>query len=248
MKTNEEKIKESYNPILHGIQGEVPVESAPLLNFITKHAGIIASCAIIFLLILGGMGIWNWHKTVKERAIRTEIAKIMLYKESENRYQALQNLLKTAPESSKFFIYMLLAQISHSNGNAELAADAYAKAASLNNEGALGIAAAIGNVSSLMEQSKYEQALTLIQELEKRFPSLKDSFYLQQLLADAAIKTGNKQLAMEIFRKLADASVMTNGIQAGTSLSPQAAYYKKRSEQIALELSDKGKQNSGNGQ
>lgn len=233
MKADENRAGENYNSLLDGIQGEVAAENAPLLNFITRYAGIIAGCAILLLLVLGGMGIWNWWSAKKDNELRMEISRILLQKNVDEQYGALAELAKDAPASVKFSIYMTMARIARSKGDSTLAAEAYANAANLDAEGALGLAAALGEVGSLMEQKKYDQALMRLKELEKRAPNVKNSLYLQQLMADAAVRTGDKQLAMEIFRKLAD-EVSRNGENGAAS--GQGAYYRQRSDQLTKEL------------
>lgn len=235
MKADANKTRENYNPLFGGIQEEVAAENAPLLNFITRYAGIIAACAILLLLVLAGMGIWNWWSAKKDNELRMEIARILLQKDINAQYGALEKLAKDAPASVKFSIYMTLAQLAREKGDFTLAAKAYANAANLDVKGSLGLAAALGEVGSLMEQKKYDEAITRIQELEKRAPNVKNSLYVQQLMADAALKAGNKQLAMEIFRKLADEVSLNN--ESG-SAQAQGAYYRKRSDQLTGELAN----------
>ncbi len=143
----------------------------------------------------------------------------------EAKDQALLNLAQKAPASTKLFIYLSLGQSAQENGNPVLAADAYARAAKLDNDGPLGLTAALGSVGSLMMQAEYQQALALLQELDKRLPAANNSQYLQQMLAEAAYRTGNKQLALETYRKL--------GEETGT---PQRAYFKKMADEIAGEI------------
>lgn len=242
MKTNENRTRENYNPLLEGIQGEVAAENAPLLDFITRYAGIIGGVAILFLLVLGAMGIWNWWNARQINELRMELSRIVLQKDIDAQYASLAKLANEAPASLKFSIYMNMARLARAKGDSALAAECYANAAAQDEKGSLGLAAALGEVGSLLEQGKYEEALTRLQELEKRAPNVKNSIYLQQIMADAALKTGNKQLAMEIFRKLA--GEVSEGSEAG-AVSGQGAYYRKRSEQLAGELAsgqDAGKE------
>ena len=134
-------------------------ENAPLLQFITKYAGVIAGIVLALLLILGGMAIWNWHKSGKEDEARAELARINMQLKGEAKDQALLNLAQKAPDSTKLFIYLSLGQSAQENGNPVLAADAYARAAKLDNDGPLGLTAALGSVGSLMMQAEYQQAL-----------------------------------------------------------------------------------------
>lgn len=216
------------NPLLQDLQAEVSAENAPILQFITKYAGLIAGIVLALLLVLGGMAIWNWHKSGKEDEARAELARINMQMKGEARDQALLNLAQNAPDSTKLFIYLSLGQSAQENGNPILAADAYAKAAKLDNDGPLGLTAALGSVGSLMMQAEYQQALALLQELDKRLPAANNSQYLQQMLAEAAYRTGNKQLAVETYRKL--------GEEAN---SPQGAYFKKMADEIAGEIAGK---------
>ena len=52
---------EETSPLFRDLQAEVSSESAPLLQFMLRHAGIIAGVVILFLLVLAGTGIWRWY-------------------------------------------------------------------------------------------------------------------------------------------------------------------------------------------
>lgn len=211
--------------LLDGIQGEVGAESAPLLNFITRHASLIAGVVLLLLLILGGMAIWNWYHKGKQEEARRELARINAELKSSDRDAALAKLAENAPDSVKLFIYMSLGQSAQENGNPILAADAYAKAAQLDGDGALGLTAALGSVGSLLMQAEYTQALALLQELEARLPESSRSVELRQMLAEAASKAGKKDLALKTYESLAK-EVKT----------PEAAYFKSRAEALAEEM------------
>ena len=71
------------NPLLQDLQAEVSAENAPLLQFITKYAGVIAGIVLALLLILGGMAIWNWNKSGKEDEARAELARINMQLKGE---------------------------------------------------------------------------------------------------------------------------------------------------------------------
>lgn len=222
MTTPQNNSNDASNPLLQGIQSEVSDENAPLLNFITRYAGIIAGVVLTLLLVLGGMAIWNWHKTGKQEEARAELARINMQFKGEARDKALLNLAQNAPDSTKLFIYMSLGQSAQENGNPVLAADAYARAAKLDGDGPLGLAAALGSVGSLMMQSEFKQAFALLQELDKRLPAANNSPYLQQMLAEAALRTDNRKMAENIYRKLSE-----------NSSTPQSAYFKKMADKIA---------------
>ena len=211
--------------LLDGISGEVSAESAPLLNFITRNASLIAGIVLALLLILGGMAVWNWYHKGKQEEARQELIRINAELKDADRDKALAKLAENAPDSVKLFIYMSLGQSAQENGNPVLAADAYAKAASLDGDGALGLTAALGSIGSLLMQAEYTQALALLQELEVKLPAASHSVELRQMLAEAAFRAGKKELAMQTYASLAK-EVKT----------PEAAYFKSRAEELEQEL------------
>lgn len=217
--------------LLGGIQGEVSAENAPLLQFITKNASFIAGFVLLILLVLGGMAVWNWYHGGKQEEARRELDRINMQLKGKDRDAALSKLAENAPKSTKLFIYMSLGQSAQENGDPILAADAYAKAAQLDGDGALGLTAALGSIGSLLMQAEYVQALALLQELEAKLPSASKSVAVQQMLAEAASKAGKLELAQQTYQKLAD-EVKT----------PEAAYFKSRAEALKAQLASKTEQ------
>lgn len=221
----EKKQEAGTGTLLDDIQGEVSAESAPLLQFITKHASLIASGVLLLLLALGAVAVWNWYHGSKQEEARRELDRINMQLKGKDKDAALNKLAENAPNSVKLFIYMSLGQSAQENNDPVLAADAYAKAASLDGDGALGLTAALGSVGSLLMQGKFPQALALLQELEKKLPDSRNSAALQQMLAEAASRAGQLELAQKTYQKLAE-EVKT----------PEAAYFHSRADAIANEL------------
>lgn len=211
--------------LLDGIQGEVSAENAPLLRFMTKHASALAGVVLVLLLVLGGMAVWNWYHGGKQEEARRELDRINMQLKGKDRDAALSKLAENAPDSVKLFIYMSLGQSAQENGDPALAADAYAKAASLDGDGALGLTAALGSVGSLLMQAQYPQALALLQELKKKLHGSGNLVPLQQMLAEAASKAGQLELAQKTYAALA----------AGAK-TPEAAYFHSRAEALAAQL------------
>lgn len=222
---DQKKAQDNSGTLLNGIQNEVSAENAPLLNFITKHASAIAGWVLTVLLIIGGLAIWNWYHGGKQDEARKELARINTQLKGADRDKALSSLAENAPESTKLFIYMSLGQSAQENGNPILAADAYAKAASLDGDGALGLTAALGSVGSLLMQAEYAQALALLEELDKKLPAASKSMEFRQMLAEAAFRSGKTELALKTYENL-----------ASTVKTPEAAYFKSRVEALKKEL------------
>lgn len=227
--------EEGGNPLLQGIQAEVTPESAPLLDFITRYAPAIAGLVLVFLLVLGGMAVWNWYHKGRQEETRAELDRISTRLKGAERDKALAALAENAPEGTRLFIYMSLGQSAQENGDPVLAAEAYAKAASLDGDGSLGLTAALGSAGSLMMQGQYSQALALLQELEARLPQAQGSATLRQMLAEAAAKAGETRLAIETYEKL--------GREKAT---PEAAYFRSRAAALKAGL-ESGKAPAGQG-
>lgn len=229
----QKKNEDKSASLLDGIQSEVSTENAPLLNFITKNASYIAGGVLTLLLILGGIAVWNWYHGGKQAEARQELARINSQLKGADRDKALAKLAENAPESTRLFIYMSLGQSAQENGDPVLAADAYAKAASLDGDGALGLTAALGSVGSLLMQAEYLQALTLLEELDRKLPDASKSMEFKQMLAEAAFRSGKIELAYKTYENL-----------AATVKTPESRYFKSRAEALKIEL-DKKQNSSG---
>lgn len=216
---------ESSSGLFQGIQSEVGAESAPLLDLITRHAGLIAGLAIALLLVVGGMGLWIWHQNSKLQDAREALARINIEKKGADRLAALSRLAEDAPDNAKLFIYMSLGQTAQENGNPTLAADAYAKAAQLDGDGPLGLTAALGSAGSLLMQGEFKQGLALLKEFEAKLPEDRRSIQLRQMLAEAASKAGDYDLAFRTYEALASEVKSTEG-----------AYFRARADALAKEV------------
>ena len=45
------------------IQSEVAVEATPLLSFVLRNSRIIVTCIVLLVLVIAGVGGWQWHQT-----------------------------------------------------------------------------------------------------------------------------------------------------------------------------------------
>ena len=194
---------EETSPLFRDLQAEVSSESAPLLQFMLRHAGIIAGVVILFLLVLAGTGIWRWYSGGKNEDARQELARVSMTMQGQERLKALAALAATAPSDVRLSVLLAWAQSALESGDAAVAAEVYAKAAKLDADGALGLAAALGEAGSLLKAGKNAEALTLLQGLEARLPGENRSVQLRQMLAEAAARAGQKDLAAKTYQALA---------------------------------------------
>lgn len=188
--------------LLRDLQAEVSSESAPLLQFMLRHAGLIAGVVVLFLLVLAGTGIWRWYSGSRSDELREELARVSLNHQGQEQVKALAALAEKAPASMRFSVYLALGQSALTNGDFAAAAAAYAKAAK-EDQGALGLAAALGEAGALLKAGKNAEALTLLQNLETRLPAEARSAQLRQMQAEAAAAAGQKELASRIYMALA---------------------------------------------
>ena len=189
-------------PLLRDLQAEVSHESAPLLQFMLRHAGLIAGVLVLFLLVLVGTGIYNWHGDSRTEEARDALARATLQPRGADRVKALAQVAESAPSSTRFAAYMALAQSALDNGDYDTAAQAYGKAAK-STDGAFGLSAALGEAGTLLKAGKSAQALTLLQALQNALPGGASAPQLRQMLAEAAIAAGQKELAARTYLALA---------------------------------------------
>ena len=194
---------EETSPLFRDLQAEVSSESAPLLQFMLRHAGIIAGVVILFLLVLAGTGIWRWYSGGQNEDARQELARVSMTMQGQERLKALAALADKAPSDVRLSVLLAWAQSALESGDAAVAAEVYAKAAKLDADGALGLAAALGEAGSLLKAGKNAEALTLLQGLEARLPGENRSVQLRQMLAEAAATAGQKDLAAKTYQALA---------------------------------------------
>nr|WP_296984639.1 tetratricopeptide repeat protein [uncultured Desulfovibrio sp.] len=189
-------------PLLRDLQAEVSHENAPLLQFMLRHAGLIAGVLVVFLLVLVGTGIYNWHGDSRAEEARDALARATLQHSGTDQVKALAQLAESVPSSTRFAAYMALAQSALANGDYDTAAQAYGKAAK-STDGAFSLSAALGEAGILLQAGKSAQALTLLQGLQNALPGGASVPQLRQMLAEAAIAAGQKELAARTYLALA---------------------------------------------
>ena len=114
------------SPLLRDLQAEVSSESAPMLQFMLRHAGTIASIVVLFVLVLAGTGIWRWYSTSKNDEARQSLARIVLQTSGPAQVKELAALAEKAPADVRFSAYLALGQSAMSNGDTATAASAFA--------------------------------------------------------------------------------------------------------------------------
>ena len=174
--------------LLNDLKAEVSAESAPLLQFIVRHSGLIVGVVVILLVALVGTDVWRWHQGGLQAEAQTELARIGITMKGGDRLKALDDLAAKAPKNMRYSIYLMQAEFAMQDQDYSRAEQAYATAARLDADGAMGLMAALGQAGALIKLDRPADAVTLLQGLESR--ATEDGrATLRMLLGEAAGKT-----------------------------------------------------------
>ncbi|WP_297227612.1 hypothetical protein [uncultured Desulfovibrio sp.] len=209
--------------LLTDLRSEVGAESAPLLQFILRHAGRIAVGVGLFVLVVVGAGIWNWRNEVAREEAQAELARLSLSLKGEERTRALGELAARAPEGIRFAVLTAQAQSAAESQDWTQAARLYGEAARLDSEGSLGQAALFAQCGALMNAGTPEsasEALAVLQALTGRVSAARQDALLR-MQAEAALAAGRTDVAVAAFDRLAQSEDKDD-----------QAYYRFRADQL----------------
>lgn len=91
------------------IQSEVAVEATPLLSFVLRNSRIIVTCIVLLVLVIAGVGGWQWHQTRVEREAHLELGRILVSTQGPERIAALETFLPAAPSAMKSGVQLEIA-------------------------------------------------------------------------------------------------------------------------------------------
>ncbi|MBQ9536383.1 MAG: tetratricopeptide repeat protein [Desulfovibrionaceae bacterium] len=187
--------------LLNEIGSEVSQESAPLLQFITEHGLKIAALVGLLLIITSASFVWKWYQNKTAQEILDEKVKIELTLKGPAQLEALQQLLERAPSKLQTLLALTLASHASKQQDYAKAAQAYAKAAQLDADGAMSSIATLAQASALLRENKNQEAVALLQANEARLGTPLP-LYVKQMLADAAIRAGQEELASSTYKSM----------------------------------------------
>ena len=147
------------------IQSEVAVEATPLLSFVLRNSRIIVTCIVLLVLVIAGVGGWQWHQTRVEREAHLELGRILVSTQGPERIAALETFLPAAPSAMKSGVQLEIATTALGLEQYGKAAEAYAAVAAADPKGSIGMMADL-----LQRQGKYAEALAVFDSLEKSAP------------------------------------------------------------------------------
>ncbi len=204
--TAPQQIPPQAGQILNELQAEVSTEAAPLLQFLMKHAVNIMCTLGLFVIVLVGLGAYNYYDDKANAEAQQKLSSIMLSTEGQTRIDQLQAFLPTAPDSIHTAVLLDLAE-------SYMEIEAYSEAAvqfgtvnaRLSEEdpkGAMAVMSALNQGQALLLAKKPAEALAV---LEKLLPLVPEGYasVVQQPLAEAALQSGDVAKAQKIFEDMA---------------------------------------------
>lgn len=187
---------------LENIESHVPETMHPVLEAAFKYR---KQLVIGVGAILLGTALYAGYNAYTERAMvqaQSEMGTILIEKTGQEKIEALEGLLASAPSSVKPAVLLELAQ-------AAMGAEDYAKAAGYWNRLAgstdddLKVVARMGNAKCLQLAGKPAEAVTELQDLQG---VVADEYTIPvtRQLAVAAEAAGNTSVALQAYKELAD--------------------------------------------
>ena len=134
------------------IQSEVAVEATPLLSFVLRNSRIIVTCIVLLVLVIAGVGGWQWHQTRVEREAHLELGRILVSTQGPERIAALETFLPAAPSAMKSGVQLEIATTALGLEQYGKAADAYAAVAAADPKGSIGMMAAINQLPATFKE------------------------------------------------------------------------------------------------
>ncbi|TIH20090.1 hypothetical protein D0S45_01750 [Marinifilum sp. JC120] len=189
--------------ILNQVHESTPDTLHPLLDFIIKNGKMIVAGIAAIILIAGGVSGFKYMNQQKMLKAQSEMGTILIKFSGAKQAEALAAFEKDAPASMKPAVQLALAK-------AWMDADSFADAKSVwadiaKTSPILAPVAGLGQAKCLMLEDKANEAITILQGLkESAGPAFAPS--INRLLADAAEKSGNIQLAVQAYQGLMTSS------------------------------------------
>ena len=134
------------------IQSEVAVEATPLLSFVLRNSRIIVTCIVLLVLVIAGVGGWQWHQTRVEREAHLELGRILVSTQGPERIAALETFLPAAPSAMKSGVQLEIATTALGLEQYGKAAEAYAAVAAADPKGSIGMMAAINQLPATFKE------------------------------------------------------------------------------------------------
>lgn len=207
--------------ILNQVHESTPDTLHPLLDYIIKNGKMIVAGIAAIILIAGGISGFKYMNQQKLIKAQSEMGTILIKYSGAKQAEALATFEKDAPASMKPAVQLALAK-------AWMDADHYADAKTVWAEIAktspkLAPVAGLGQAKCLMLEDKAGEAVTLLQGLTTS-AGAEYATSINRLLAEAAEKSENIQLAIQAYQGLL------------TSSPQEASFYEFKIKELKAKL------------
>ncbi|NDV23654.1 tetratricopeptide repeat protein [Desulfovibrio sp. JC022] len=189
--------------ILNQVHESTPDTLHPLLDYIIKNGKMIVGGIAVIILLAGGISGVKYMNQQKMIKAQSEMGTILIKYSGAKQAEALAAFEKDAPASMKPAVQLALAK-------AWMDADRFADAKSVwadiaKTSPKLAPVAGLGQAKCLMLEDKAGEAITILQKI-KESAGAAYAPSINRLLADAAEKAGNIQLAVQAYQGLLTSS------------------------------------------
>ncbi|OEU70484.1 MAG: hypothetical protein BA863_00875 [Desulfovibrio sp. S3730MH75] len=191
--------KQTTHDILDQVQEAAPESIHPLLDFLIKNGKMIVIGIVAILVIAAGASGYQYTQEQKKLKAQSELGAILIKYSGTKKAEELATFLATAPAEMKPAVELALAKAWMDDSKFMKAEAVWAEIAKGND--AMAPVASIGQAKCLILADKPEEAVKILTALKN---TSGDTFgsTIDRLLAQAADKSGNTQLAIQAYQGL----------------------------------------------
>ncbi len=150
--------------LLNSVESEVSKESAPLLEFLVRHARKIGLAIVVLVVVLAGYGGYRWWEARNHAAGMKDLGRVLVAGASPEQLRKVLAFAEQGPSSTRIAAYFEAARIATELGDKTMAAAAWGKVAQAG--GAMGFAAQMSQAQLLLTAGDPEGAARLYQSIK----------------------------------------------------------------------------------
>jgi predicted negative regulator of RcsB-dependent stress response len=191
--------KQTTHDIIDEVQATAPESIHPLLDFLLRNGKAIAIGIAVILVLAAGFSGYQYMQQQKQVKAQSELGTILIKYSGTKKAEELAAFLTTAPSDMKPAVELALAKAWMDDSKFMKAEAVWAEIAKSNE--AMAPVASLGQAKCLILSDKPEEAVKILQALKNKTG---DNFTstIDRLLAEAAEKSGNIQLAIQAYQGL----------------------------------------------
>lgn len=179
----------------------------PLLQKLIDNIRVVLGGICAILILVGAYGIFDSMSKSDLEESRAELAGIILSKQGEEKIAALKTYIGDAPDELEINARLELISTLLERGQYKEAAEQWDEVADAA-DGSFEVAAKIGKAKALALSGDSRQALKIYKDLSGDAGEAYAN-HLSNLKANAAVRVGDKELAVKEYEKLLNAPVGT---------------------------------------